>query len=98
MDCVGRQGQRVSLAGHIALGPGDTSAATQVARIGGAEAHGMLQPLPRVEGDGNTPLAVSLVCNSDTDRGKYAKREEILACRLYLGCTVLLARVHQQPL
>src|SRR5690348_13243982 len=43
------------------------------------------------------PLTVGFSTQPDTDRGKNAQRQKVLASGFHLGGSVLLARVHEQP-
>src|SRR6516164_6805382 len=82
----GREAELLRVAAEVPIAPGHAAAATEIARVGGTQAHGMTRPLLHLEGDGDSPLAVRRVAEVHVDGGEDSERQQILTCLLDREC------------
>src|ERR1700685_3539614 len=85
------------MADHVPIGPCDTGATAEIARVTGIETHRMPQPLAHLKSDADSPLWVRRVGEAYAHCVEDAERQQVLACFLDRDGGVGLASMQQQP-
>ncbi len=92
------EGQRVRLAGSVAVGPGETGAAAEVAGIGSVDAGGVLLAFAHLESYRYGAVLIGLVSQGHADGRKDAQTQQIVPRLFDLARSIVIAGVHQQTL